>query len=161
VTDIMVKKKSKTVLEMGAEISAKEGDIQPMVPWWKDPQKLVDAALNNDPDRRKVLLAALTDCASRDDDFRRDMLSEFRRLGAGKRASPGRPFFEKVMLVDLVEFFQEHLKRKNKPHTITDVCIYIADRPAWFGSIGSGTIQNLYYELKDDPAIRECINTLA
>lgn len=152
----MSNSKSKSVLGMAAEIAAKDGDDQPLVPWWKVPKKLVDAVLNDDTDRRNALIAGLVDLAAKDERFRRQMLSKFQALGAGKKTPVGHPLWVKVMLVYHVEFFREHLKQGNKPHSIPKVCTAISHH----FDLPPERVEKLYYQWRGNPNVKKLLQQI-
>lgn len=139
--------KPKSVLGKAAEALD-----EPINPWWKDPGKLVAAALQTS--RRKELIAGLVDLASNDEAFRRQMLTKFDALGAGKKAPPGRPYWQKVMIVDHVESFREILRETGRPSSISDVCAYISH----LFNLSPKSVENLYYQLRNDPDIRKSLD---
>lgn len=134
----------------GKSFLAKYADeSDPLVPWFRDPVKLVTAALNSDTDRRKALIAGLIDLAASDETFRRQIFSKFDALGSGKKARLSMPFWQKVMLVSDVNFLRSHFKLENKPHSITDVCNAMSHR----FNLTPKSFETLYYKLKKDPDV--------
>lgn len=122
-------------------------------PWWKDTERVVKKALSSEC--RKSLISGLVDLASNDEAFRRQMFSKFEALGSGKKASPGRPFWWKVMLVHQVEVYRQSLQQEGKPHSVTDVCEILA--PLATFQISPKRFETLYYKYKKDPEIIETL----
>ena len=142
--------KKKSILASFADESAS------FEPWFKDPVKLVAAALNDDTDRRNALIGGLVDLAATDESFRRQMLSKFEALGQGKKARLSLPFARKMQVVYSVDLLRVGFKQQNRPHSITDVCAVIHH----IFDISPKRLETLYYKLKKDPEVLNVLNNL-
>ncbi len=141
-TDINLKK-NKSFLSKGDDGTGK------LIPWFNDPIKLVAAALDSDPYRRKALISGLVDLAASDEAFRRQMQSKFEALGQGKRKRLSMPFEQKMILVKSIEILRISFKQSNKPHSISEVCAIIHH----LFNLSPKRVEILYYKLKKEPAI--------
>ena|SRR3989338_2620358 len=139
--------KPKSLLAVAAEMAVTDGDYQP---WWKDPKKIVTAALYADPDRRKALIAGLVNLATHNKKFRTELISSMRELGKGKRGNPGRPLW-----LDAWIFTHVNLLRETKRASSYEEAFEHASK---FFSRSASSIKNIYYQSKRNPQINPSPN---
>jgi len=98
--------------------AAKYDDGKPLALWFKNPEKLVRAALqDSDPGKeiKRLIRKLITDIASKDDEFRVELKKDLDELGKGKNHRPGYPRWFRMMVFDEVVFWRHSGMAKNLP----------------------------------------------
>jgi hypothetical protein len=116
-------------------------------PWYKDPKKLVAAALNEDPDRRKALIEGLENIVKKDREFGIKLLEIIKIQSEGKQGQR----LERPSGVD--EWIYSHVnavlkldKAKSKEEAFILTSNYFIENK--IRTLGEASVKKIYYKVK-------------
>lgn len=120
--------------------------------WFRDPVKLVAAALNDDPNRRKALMDGLETLAENDKQFRVNLMAILKELGAGTRGQRlRRPRYIDEWIFSHVNLLLQLEKAKSKDEAFRLTSEFFISNN--IRTIGEAAVKKIYSEVKKDKNI--------
>lgn len=99
--------------------AATNAQLEPSIPWFKDDEKLIRAALQGkypNRDLKRLIRKLVSDIAVKDDDFRVELSKDLAELGKGKFHRPNTyPRWFRMMLMDELRVWRSAGIIKNLP----------------------------------------------
>lgn len=113
----------------------------PLAPWFKEPEKIVAAALKDDPNRRKALLDGLKELAEKDKEFRIHVSEILRELAKGKKGQRlSRPRYIDEWIFDHVNWILKLEKAKSQNKAFEQTAIFF--------NRSESSIRSIYFAVK-------------
>lgn len=141
--------KFKSALSYGASLSDSQEKLSP---WWKDPVKLVAAALNDDVERRRVLFQSLKELAICDKKFRLNLLHELKEIGKGQQGKRlKRPLWIDMMIFDHVNVIIQQKIARSNDDAFEKTSDFFLDNAIY--PISPSSVRSIYYQVKK---LKEC-----
>lgn len=121
--------------------------LDPSIAWYKDPNKIVIAALSDDPDRRKALIDGIDDLAKNDTQFCLKLLGILKEQRQGKLGQRlNRPRYIDEWVFTHVNMLLQLGNIKSKEEAFKETSNFFIENK--IRTIGDAAVKKIYYEVK-------------